>query len=89
MQYRFTQTILHSPKMQYSIQFQHDSYAPAKQESIFRDEFGLWHPGDTQHYTDGDEWDMRLFYNRSVTPKDELSLYTIQNLTEKNERLCV
>lgn len=71
------------PKMQYSIQFQHDSYAPAKQESIFRDEFGLWHPGDTQHYTDGDEWDMRLFYNRSVTPRDELSLYTIQNLTEK------
>lgn len=73
------------PKVQYSIQLQHNSNSSARQESIFQDEFGLWHPGDTLHYTDGDEWDVRWFYNRSMTPKDELSLYTIQNLTEKTK----
>lgn len=68
---------------QLAIQLQHSSTGRASQDSIFRDGQGVWQPGDTIHYTEGDEWELRLFYNRSLTDRDELALYTIQDLTGK------
>lgn len=73
------------PTVQYSVQVHHSSSSSASQDSIFLDELGMWHAGNVQHYTDGDEWGLRLFYNRSITDKNELSLYTIQNFTEKTK----
>ena len=73
------------PMKQYSIQVRHSSSSSASQDSIFLDELGTWHAGNVQHYTDGDEWGLRLFYNRSLTDTNELSLYTIQNFTEKTK----
>lgn len=73
------------PKVQYAFQLLHSASSSASQDSIFLDEAGIWHAGTIQHYTDGDEWEMRIFYNRSITDKNELSLYTIQNLTEKTK----
>lgn len=73
------------PEVQYAARMIHSSNSSAAQDSIVLDEVGIWHSGDTLHYTDGDEWELRFFYNRSLTARNEMSLYTIQNVTGKTK----
>lgn len=76
------------PEVQYAARMIHSSNSSAAQDSIVQDEFGVWHPGDTLHYTDGDEWELRFFYNRALPQRNELSLYTIQNRSGKTKGIA-
>lgn len=63
----------------YMVQFYHNSTASAVQDEVNAASGTI--TGKT-HYRDGDDWELRFFYNQAVSPKDEMRLYAIYALTE-------
>ena len=78
----FTQELeyLHAgEKKQYMVQLYHNSTGHAEQDEADTDSGTI--TGKT-NYRDGDEWELRFFYNDAVSRKNELRFYTIHALTE-------
>ena len=74
-------------KNQYMVQFYHNSTTSASQTAILPDysylRDGKLHLGwRTTNYRDGDDWELRFFYNQAVSAKDEVRFYAIYALTE-------
>ena len=66
-------------KKSYMIQLYHNSTENAVQDAVDTDSRTIT---GKMHYRDGDDWELRFFYNQAVSPKDELRFYAIYALTE-------
>ncbi|WP_338625843.1 hypothetical protein [Selenomonas sp. TAMA-11512] len=66
-------------KKMYMVQLYHSSTSSAVQDAVDVDSRMI--TGRT-NYRDGDDWELRFFYNRAISKKDELRFYTIYSLTE-------
>lgn len=74
-------------KKQYMVQLYHNSTETASQSTALPDysyvQDGKLHLGWRKTvYRDGDDWELRFFYNEKITKKNELRFYTIYALTE-------
>ena len=63
----------------YMVQFYHNATSSAVQDAVDTDSRTI--TGSTR-YRDGDDWELRFFYNGMIAPKDELRFYAIYALTE-------
>lgn len=63
----------------YMVQFYHNATSSAVQDAVDTDSRTI--TGSTR-YRDGDDWELRFFYNGMIAPKDELRFYSIYALTE-------
>ena len=63
----------------YMVQFYHNATSSAVQDAVDTDSRTI--TGSTR-YRDGDDWELRFFYNQAVSPKDEVRFYSIYALTE-------
>ncbi len=66
-------------KKSYMVQFYHNATSNAVQDAVDTDSRTI--TGSTR-YRDGDDWELRFFYNGMIAPKDELRFYSIYALTE-------
>ena len=66
-------------KKLYMVQLYHNATSSAVQDAVDTDSRTIT---DEMHYRDGDDWELRFFYNRLIAPKDEMRLYAIYALTE-------
>ena len=66
-------------KKSYMIQLYHNSTENAVQDAVDTDSRTIT---GKMHYRDGDDWELRFFYNQAVSRKDELRFYAIYALTE-------
>ena len=66
-------------KKSYMVQLYHNATSSAVQDAVDTDSRTIT---GKMHYRDGDDWELRFFYNRRIAPKDELRLYAIYALTE-------
>ena len=66
-------------KKSYMVQLYHNATSSAVQDAVDTDSRTI--TGSTR-YRDGDDWELRFFYNQAVSPKDELRFYAIYALTE-------
>ena len=63
----------------YMVQFYHNATSSAVQDAVDTDSRTI--TGSTR-YRDGDDWELRFFYNGMIAPKDEMRFYAIYALTE-------
>ena len=63
----------------YMVQFYHNATSSAVQDAVDTDSRTI--TGSTR-YRDGDDWELRFFYNGMIAPKDEMRFYSIYALTE-------
>ncbi|WP_294176419.1 peroxidase [uncultured Selenomonas sp.] len=63
----------------YMVQFYHNATSSAVQDAVDTDSRTIT---GKMHYRDGDDWELRFFYNGMIAPKDELRFYSIYALTE-------
>ena len=63
----------------YMVQFYHNATSSAVQDALDTDSRTI--TGSTR-YRDGDDWELRFFYNGMIAPKDEMRFYAIYALTE-------
>ena len=63
----------------YMVQFYHNATSSAVQDAVDTDSRTIT---GKMHYRDGDDWELRFFYNGMIAPKDELRFYAIYALTE-------
>lgn len=66
-------------KKSYMVQLYHNATSSAVQDAVDTDSRTIT---GKMHYRDGDDWELRFFYNQAVSPKDELRFYSIYALTE-------
>ena len=66
-------------KKSYMVQLYHNATSSAVQDAVDTDSRTI--TGSTR-YRDGDDWELRFFYNGMIAPKDELRFYSIYALTE-------
>ena len=66
-------------KKSYMVQLYHNATSSAVQDAADTDSRTIT---GKMRYRDGDDWELRFFYNRMIAPKDELRLYAIYALTE-------
>ena len=66
-------------KKSYMVQLYHNATSSAVQDAVDTDSRTI--TGSTR-YRDGDDWELRFFYNGMIAPKDELRFYAIYALTE-------
>ena len=66
-------------KKSYMVQLYHNATSSAVQDAVDTDSRTIT---GKMHYRDGDDWELRFFYNQAVSPKDELRFYAIYALTE-------
>ncbi len=66
-------------KKSYMVQFYHNATSSAVQDAVDTDSRTIT---GKMHYRDGDDWELRFFYNGTIDPKDELRFYSIYALTE-------
>ena len=66
-------------KKSYMVQFYHNATSSAVQDAVDTDSRTIT---GKMHYRDGDDWELRFFYNGMIAPKDELRFYSIYALTE-------
>ena len=66
-------------KKSYMVQFYHNATSSAVQDAVDTDSRTI--TGSTR-YRDGDDWELRFFYNGMIAPKGELRFYSIYALTE-------
>ncbi|AEC01112.1 hypothetical protein [Selenomonas sputigena] len=66
-------------KKSYMIQLYHNSTENAVQDAVDTDSRTIT---GKMHYRDGDDWELRFFYNQAVSAKDEVRFYAIYALTE-------
>lgn len=66
-------------KKSYMVQFYHNATSSAVQDAVDTDSRTIT---DKMHYRDGDDWELRFFYNGTIAPKDDLRFYAIYALTE-------
>ena len=63
----------------YMVQLYHNATSSAVQDAVDTDSRTIT---GKMHYRDGDDWELRFFYNQAVSAKDELRFYAIYALTE-------
>ena len=66
-------------KKSYMVQLYHNATSSAVQDAVDTDSRTIT---GKMHYRDGDDWELRFFYNQAVSPKDEVRFYAIYALTE-------
>ena len=66
-------------KKSYMVQLYHNATSSAVQDAVDTDSRTIT---GKMHYRDGDDWELRFFYNQAVSAKDELRFYAIYALTE-------
>ena len=66
-------------KKSYMVQFYHNATSSAVQDAVDTDSRTIT---GKMHYRDGDDWELRFFYNQAVSAKDEVRFYAIYALTE-------
>ena len=66
-------------KKSYMVQLYHNATSSAVQDAVDTDSRTIT---GKMHYRDGDDWELRFFYNGMIAPKDELRFYAIYALTE-------
>ena len=66
-------------KKSYMVQLYHNATSSAVQDAVDTDNRTIT---GKMHYRDGDDWELRFFYNGMIAPKDELRFYAIYALTE-------
>ena len=66
-------------KKSYMVQFYHNATSSAVQDAVDTDSRTIT---GKMHYRDGDDWELRFFYNGTIAPKDDLRFYAIYALTE-------
>lgn len=66
-------------KKQYMVQLYHNMTGNAVQDAVDTENHRI--TGKT-HYRDGDDWELRFFYNHALSKKDELRFYSIYALTQ-------
>ena len=66
-------------KKSYMVQFYHNATSSAVQDAVDTDSRTIT---GKMHYRDGDDWELRFFYNGMIAPKDEMRFYSIYALTE-------
>ena len=66
-------------KKSYMVQLYHNATSSAVQDAVDTDSRTIT---GKMHYRDGDDWELRFFYNQAVSPKDEVRFYSIYALTE-------
>ena len=66
-------------KKSYMVQLYHNATSSAVQDAVDTDSRTIT---GKMHYRDGDDWELRFFYNGMIAPKDELRFYSIYALTE-------
>ena len=66
-------------KKSYMVQFYHNATSSAVQDAVDTDSRTIT---GKMHYRDGDDWELRFFYNGMIAPKDEMRFYAIYALTE-------
>ncbi|GAA0202721.1 coiled-coil domain-containing protein [Selenomonas dianae] len=76
-------------KQQYMVQLYHNSTTRTSQYAIIPDYYYIdeatkkLHLGwKKNYYRDGDDWELRFFYNHALSKHDELRFYSIYALTE-------
>ncbi|WP_315275675.1 peroxidase [Selenomonas sputigena] len=63
----------------YMVQLYHNATSSAVQDAVDTDSRTIT---GKMHYRDGDDWELRFFYNQAVSAKDEVRFYAIYALTE-------
>ena len=66
-------------KKSYMVQLYHNATSSAVQDAVDTDSRTIT---GKMHYRDGDDWELRFFYNQAVSAKDEVRFYAIYALTE-------
>ena len=66
-------------KKSYMVQLYHNATSSAVQDAVDTDSRTIT---GKMHYRDGDDWELRFFYNQAVSVKDEVRFYAIYALTE-------
>ena len=66
-------------KKQYMVQLYHNMTERSEQDAVDTDSSTIT---GKNNYRDGDDWELRFFYNEKITKKNELRFYTIYALTE-------
>ena len=66
-------------KKSYMVQLYHNATSSAVQDAVDTDSRTIT---GKMHYRDGDDWELRFFYNGTIAPKDDLRFYAIYALTE-------
>lgn len=66
-------------KKSYMVQLYHNATSSAVQDAVDTDSRTIT---GKMHYHDGDDWELRFFYNQAVSAKDEVRFYAIYALTE-------
>ena len=66
-------------KKQYMVQLYHNMTERSEQDAVDTDSRTIT---GKNNYRDGDDWELRFFYNEKITKKNELRFYTIYALTE-------
>ena len=61
------------------VQLYHNATSSAVQDAVDTDNRTIT---GKMHYRDGDDWELRFFYNQAVSTKDEVRFYAIYALTE-------
>ena len=66
-------------RKQYMVQLYHNATGSAVQDAV---DVNTRTITGKNSYRDGDDWELRFFYNKRIAKKDELRFYTIYALTE-------